>query len=553
MPMIAYDPVEPGMKLIPPEISLRNPSAAEKKVFRLLKLVEVEGCFALHSLNLSEHEYKVCGEIDFLIVGPPGFFVLEVKGGRIARKDGVWGFTDRYGHERRKAEGPFDQAQSAAFALLKRLKVLLAAGSLPRLVFGWAVVFPDQEFGERSVEWAPEMVLDEDDCRTAAALESGLRRLIRYWTAKSEGARRLHPEEVARLRGVLRPDFELAPSLRLRGEQLDLDHQSLTEAQYKALDLVEENERILCAGGAGTGKTFLAAEVARRESAAGRKVLVTCKSSILARFLAEQPGLAAGNCATLDLPRASSRADRYDCVVIDEAQDVMNADDLAVVDGLLNGGLEAGRWRMFYDPNNQTGILGEFDPVAFVLLAETGPARIKLPDNCRNTRDIVTQVQLVTGADVGVSTAGAGVPVEYEFWTTDQEQSEKLAAHLMQLLEDGVEPQHVTVLSPVRFQESCVRLLPDRLRTKLRALDAQSVVRPVSGIGFAAVRDFKGLENRFVCVVDLRHLDDTVEALNTLYVAMTRPRAGLWLAVHHDFQERLYASRRKASTDQERK
>jgi hypothetical protein len=542
------------MKLIPPEISLRNPSAAEIKVFRLLKIVEVEDCIALHSLNLSEHDYKLCGEIDFLIVGPPGFFVLEVKGGRVARKNGVWAFTDRYGQERRKAEGPFDQAQSAAFALLKRLKALVPAGSLPRLVFGWAAVFPDQEFGERTVEWAPEMVLDEDDCRTALALESALRRLIRYWKAKSEGARRLQPQEVERLRGALRPDFELVPSLRLLGEQLDVAHNSLTETQYKVLDLVEVNDRILCAGGAGTGKTFLAAEVGRRESAAGRKVLVTCKSSILARFLAEQPGLMSGNCTILELSGASSRAGRYDCIVIDEAQDVMNADDLATVDGLLNGGMETGRWRMFYDSNRQTGILGEFDPMAFELLVETRPARVNLPDNCRNTRDIVTQVQLVTGADVGVSTAGTGVPVEYQFWTTDQEQAEKLAAHLLGLLEDGVEPRHVTVLSPARLEDSCVRFLPGPLRTKLRALDAHSVVRPAKGIGFAAIRDFKGLENRFVCVVDLRHLDDTVEALNTLYVAMTRPRAGLWLAIHNDFRERLGAvRRRKASNDQERR
>lgn len=538
------------MKLIPPEISLRNPSAAEKKVFRLLKQVDIEGCVALHSLNLSEHEYKACGEIDFLIVGPPGFFVLEVKGGRVSRRDGVWTFTDRYGNTRRKAEGPFQQAQSAAFALLKRLKELLPAGSLPRLVFGWAAMFPDQEFGEQSVEWAPEMVLDADDCQTAAALESSLRRLMRYWENKEDGAQRLRTDEVAQLRKALRPDFDLAPSLRLRGEQLDLDHQSLTEAQYRVLDMVGANERILCSGGAGTGKTFLAAEVARREAVAGRRVLVTCKSPILARFLAQQPGLATENCTTSDLARAVSRVDTYDCIVIDEAQDVMNLDDLVAIGGMLDGGLETGRWRVFYDSNNQTGILGEFEPAALALLADTGSARINLPDNCRNTRDIVTQVQLVTGADVGVSTAGAGVPVEYQFWTTDEEQAAQLSAHLTHLLEEGVEPRHVTLLSPARFEASCVRLLPRRLRTQLRPLDAQSVVTPVNGIGFAAIRDFKGLENRFVCIVDLRHLDDTVEALNALYVAMTRPRAGLWIGVHADLRSRLNSvGRRTATTD----
>jgi hypothetical protein len=112
------------MKLIPSEISLRNPSSAELKLFRLLKLVDLDDCFALHSLNLSEHEYKICGEIDFLIIGPPGFFVLEVKGGRIVRRDGVLILTDRYGKQRRKAERPFAQAQSAAFAMLNRLREL---------------------------------------------------------------------------------------------------------------------------------------------------------------------------------------------------------------------------------------------------------------------------------------------------------------------------------------------------------------------------------------------------------------------------------------------
>ncbi len=527
------------MKLLPPEISLRNPSAAEIKLFRLLKLVDFDGCFALHSLNLSEHEYKQCSEIDFLIVGPPGLFVLEVKGGRIARKDGVWTFTDRYGNERRKAEGPFDQAQSATFSLLHRLRSMLPTGALPRLVFGWAAVFPDHEFGERSVEWAPEMVLDEDDCRSAASLEASLRRLVRYSTRKSQGTRRLLPDEVGMLRRVLRPDFDLVPSLRLRSERLDLDLQSLTEAQYKVLDLIEDNERILCAGGAGTGKTFLAAEVARRESSAGRRVLVTCRSPILARFLARQPGLSEGICTTAPLATASRVAQPFDSVVVDEAQDVMNLDDLVAIDRLLTGGLEAGRWWMFYDSNNQSGVLGRFDPAALSLLSEAGPARVHLPDNCRNTRDIVGQVQLLTGADIGVSTAGAGVPVEYVFWTTQQEAADQLAKYLDALLDDGVEPQHITVLSPVPPEQSSIRLLPNRLRTRVRILDADTVVRPTEGIGFASIRDFKGLENRFVCVVDLTEIDQPPGALSSLYVAMTRPRAGLWLGLKDDLHSNL--------------
>src|SRR5439155_17976136 len=105
---------------------------------------------------------------------------------------------------------------------------MLPAGTLPRLTFGWAAVFPDQEFAERSVEWAPEMVLDSDDCGSAATVETGLRRLVRYWRDKSHGTRRLLPGEVEAVKRALRPDFDLVPSLRVRTEQLESQLQSLT-------------------------------------------------------------------------------------------------------------------------------------------------------------------------------------------------------------------------------------------------------------------------------------------------------------------------------------
>lgn len=528
------------MKLIPSEISLGTPSAAEMKLFRLLKLVDLDGCMALHSLNLAQHEYKLCGEIDFLIFGPPGLFVLEVKGGRIARSEGVWTFTDRYGRERRKAEGPFDQAQSAAFSLVERLHSMLPAGTLPRLTFGWAAVFPDQDFDERSVEWTPEMVFDADDCTTAASLETALRRLVRHWKQRSEDTRRLLPDEVEAVRRALRPDFDLVPSLRVRAAQLESQLQTLTESQYRVLDLVDDNDRILCEGGAGTGKTFLAAEVARREVAAGRQVLVTCRSSILASFLADQDGLADPNCSIVPFTNLGGLEAPFDTLVVDEAQDLINLDDLVVLDRVGAGGLENGRWRIFFDSNNQSGVLGRFEPAALSILRDASPARIHLPDNCRNTRDIVTHVQLVTGADIGVSTAGAGLPVEIHFWSDSEEAAGQLARHIDGLLAEGIEPGLITVLSPLAFEDSCARLLPSKLRSKLRVLDANSVVhRPAGAIGFSSIANFKGLENLFVCVVDVEAVDEPLSARSSLYVAMTRPRAGLWIGVRDDLRAQL--------------
>ncbi len=48
--------------------------------------------------------------------------VVEVKGGRLARRDGLWTFTNRYGETTSKREGPFEQARSAMFALRDALE-----------------------------------------------------------------------------------------------------------------------------------------------------------------------------------------------------------------------------------------------------------------------------------------------------------------------------------------------------------------------------------------------------------------------------------------------
>lgn len=528
------------MKLIPPEISMRNPSAAEKKVFGLLSDVKIPGYTALHSLNLSEHEYKQCAEIDFLLIGPRCLLVLEVKGGRVSCANGVWTFTDRYDRQRRKTEGPFDQARSAAFALRDRLGRLLPAGTLTNARFGWGVVLPDEVFTVQSVEWAPEMVLDGPDCSSPLSLERSIEKLLRYWERKKESRRALNDAELELIRRAVRPDFDLVPSLRLRGENIESKLSSLTTEQYHLLDLVE-NERILCQGGAGTGKTFLAAEVARREVAHGRRVLLTCRSQILVNFLRDQPGLDNPRCEIAPV-RTIKDCDNemFDLVVVDEGQDVINGDDLASIDSVLTGGLATGMWRIFLDANAQADVLGQFDTAALEMLVETSPARLHLRDNCRNTREIVTQVQLVTGADIGASTAGTGLDVQYYLWGTQEDQATALAKVLEEALLDGIDPGYMTILSPGNVEASCIRFLPRRIIDLISPLDSNNVLRPHPGrIGHSAVRDFKGLENRFVYVTDLCDIDATLEAANTIYVAMTRAKAGLWLGFRADLAQHL--------------
>ncbi len=52
----------------------------------------------LHSVGLARHASKPWAEADVVLVGPPGVLVLEVKGGRLERRNGRWGFRNRFDH-----------------------------------------------------------------------------------------------------------------------------------------------------------------------------------------------------------------------------------------------------------------------------------------------------------------------------------------------------------------------------------------------------------------------------------------------------------------------
>src|SRR5204862_4652612 len=72
---------------------------------------------------------------------------------------------------------------------------------------------------------------------------------------------------------ALRPNFEFfeSPKSRKRRQGEELKH--YTAEQFIALDAMEANPRVLSSGPAGTGKTILGIETARRSYNAGRKVL----------------------------------------------------------------------------------------------------------------------------------------------------------------------------------------------------------------------------------------------------------------------------------------
>ena len=106
------------MRMIP-AVPFKTKSSGERKVFDWLRRIDDDSLTAFHSVLTTKQEKKRFGEIDFLIVGPVGIFVLEVKSGGVHIDEGNW----YYGKESKpNREGPFKQADAAFHGTLNDLK-----------------------------------------------------------------------------------------------------------------------------------------------------------------------------------------------------------------------------------------------------------------------------------------------------------------------------------------------------------------------------------------------------------------------------------------------
>jgi hypothetical protein len=355
----------------------------------------------LHGLPLYDHPTQVEGEIDFLALIPGrAAVVLEVKGwgsrGIVPQpvNSNAWCL----GEEQKR--NPYTQVRGQAEWLRGRLQYLagLERQTPVHSVVVWTRLRGEQLSSSDTRDVPPERTITADAIERDGIGAAVVASLARWEQSLGEkvrgGAHKLGPV----LRGLCSPspnqaDIEtIARSLsprfaasfdRAAGDSIiDLVLDRLDEQQASVLAEagLESSERLLINGPAGSGKTAIAIDVARRHAKAGMRVLYLCSTDLLADWLASQvepipPALRITSVGRL-VGRLAGTTDTglgpfrewdpkwlaaikagpqpvYDELIVDEGQtllgDPYDVRCVRLLDTQLVGGMENGRWRVFSD------------------------------------------------------------------------------------------------------------------------------------------------------------------------------------------------------------
>jgi len=493
------------------------------------------------------------GEADFLIVHRTlGLMALECKGDGVRRDElGRW-VRLASGREEPMDEDPFAQAQNTIHELKRTLQPRLA-----RLVgrtdfpfrFGHAAIFP------RAVRTELNLPLDvpAETCFDASDLPRLGDRVVgamKSWRDRRGPARPLSEPDFNRfLGGVLHREIHVVPGLGARLYENELSFIRLTEEQATALEGALGNPRLRVAGGAGTGKTVLAVEIARRLASEGQRVLLVCFNRHLGKFLRRTaweerigPGRidachfhslawrafkelgrdfepprdrdAARRWWEQDAPLVmleaveAGKLERYDAVIVDEGQD-FKPSWFELLDDLLDD-TETGRFVVFHDSSQDVfGRGGE------------QPFRYRLRFNLRNTQVITEAVQRLGQVEMMPHPrAPKGDPISVHNTSKPGKVLRELGALVRRLVErEGVRPDRIAILTPHTRKHSS---LAD-VETIADLPIADDPLDRADRLLHATIRAFKGLESDVLVMVDIDPEDENCSRLDR-YVAASRAR-----------------------------
>ncbi len=500
--------------MIPEKPREFDPRSREDIMFSALESLPDE-YYVVHSFQVSKIRpdnslYE--GEADFVVFHPrKGILCIEAKATKVLYERGTWCYGDG---KPMHSGGPVAQAKRAMYAVRDALRDHGMDELVNRCKFLYAVWFPFV-----TDDYLRRLTLPPDLPRELLLAEEALYDpsfyLERIFAMTEHGKTEtsLNAAQASRIvNEILCPQFEIAPSASFDTDTRRILFHRLLKEQAAVLNFLEEQKTAVINGAAGTGKTLVAVEKAKRHAFRGEKVLFLCFNRQLRDHLAEnyahenidyetvarfacrlghtpEPDYALLNRLLEDMWEKGSFP--YQHVVVDEGQDfgsdaIEEADVLSTLKAIVEE-KENGSFYVFYDKLQliQARKLPQF-------LADAD-CKLTLYRNCRNTENIAkTSLRPVSERSPKLmENCIVGVPAKLHFCEDGEAVLGALDDTLDALLGDGIE--NIVILTCRKEADS---VLAPYIENGLYPAGKKK-------IRFTTCRKFKGLEADAVVLVDV--------------------------------------------------
>ena len=551
--------------IYPPAFPPHKSEPAEQQVFNILKNLDPDRYDVFYDRRFvgmrpgEKKEYQ----IDFLIADLGGgrfngLLVLEVKGG-IVKYDGVNSLWTQNGYAMRASDDPVDQAQGNMHSLVKHYP-----DTSRRVPFGWAVCFPDPRNTYNSQQ-IPELLAREQLLEFSAlqSIEKQLPQLFNFIRRQNPHLQGTDLDVYRRLKESLLAGLGMVVPLhaRLAAEERQLI--TLTNDQMRLLEMIGHNHRLLVSGPAGCGKTIMATTIARQAREKGLRVLMLTFNRIPAANIRMGFGLTgeekditidnyhhfahrvveevhpgwwdaqakAGGTDFWELESAirfdevlqqreqQGLEPSWDVIIIDEGQDFRES-WLLSLSRLLK---PEGRLYIFMDEDQNifnafTGLPAEWEFASF-----------RLPQNCRNTRSIIRQLEQYLQKEIpSLEGTPEGEPVQFFRYKNDVEQLKLVKDKWLELVKkEGISPARIVLILNTPKEESCLANVNAFGKWPIQPIDRDTGLISPGHVNITSIRTFKGLEADVVFILDT----DKMEKQDKSLIYTQASRAKLWLGV----------------------
>lgn len=516
-----------------------NSSYGEKEIYDALHKLDNNYVIFYSTMWHSKNKNGdiIWGESDFTIFHKrKGILVIEVKSGKISYKNNCWYQTRIDNGKTHLMQNPLSQADKSKYKFIDIINNNIPFNE--KCIVEKAVWFPSiinlDNISNLPMEYSKEIILTKDALNNP---EYFLNKVFDYYNMESRF--NLTNNSVQEIKNLLAPEFDLVVSSLSRKKEIDYAFLRLTDEQSKLLDYLEEQQIATIQGSAGTGKTLIAVEAAKRLSNNGDKVLFLCFNKFLCNslkennkinnvdfynlhsYLTKYKSIFNSDDELLDILRnISSREFDYNHIIIDETQDFPEGSikEFERIAKSIDGKL-----LIFYDKNQ---ILYKDRYPEWVINAE---CKLILNKNCRNTFQIAnTSNNILNLKTIQNDNCIVGDMPILNVYDNDN-LIEKIVFTIHNLLQEGYTISDIVILT----LKTEINSILSNYKKIGNYYITNEINRSDNEIFFTTSRKFKGLESNAIIVVDFDGtiLNNTINK-NNFYVATSRAKQKLVILIN---------------------